>query len=168
MEFRKLNEKKMKMMDFLQIQLDVILEGTKLYVVAKKEILGTSKTLVGTLEKEPTSWSEFPVSLKIFDSAILVGDISQRDVRKNKNVYQLRTTSLEDEMILMWINVEDIQVVKQKKHDLELVELANSVKIGYGEGTSGDDRKEEQDDDVDDVGDNAADNFIDSVETSDQ
>ena len=168
MEFRKLNEKKMKMMDFLQIQLDVILEGTKLYVVAKEEILGTSKTFVGTLEKEPTSWSEFPVSLKVFDSAILIGDISQRDVRKNKSSYQLRTTSLEDEMILMWINVEDIQVVKQKKHDLELVELANSVKIGYGEGAAGDDRKEEPDDDVDDLGDDAADNFIDSVETSDQ
>ena len=43
---RKLNDKKMKMMDFLSIQLDMILEGTKLYVVAKEEILGTSKTLV--------------------------------------------------------------------------------------------------------------------------
>ena len=101
------------------------------------------------------------------DSAILVGDVSQRDIRKNKNVYQLRMTSSEDEMILMWINVEDIQVVKQKKEDLDLVELANSVKIGDGKGASGEDRKEEQDD-VDDVGDDAADNFIDSVETSDQ
>ena len=167
MEFRKLNEKKMKMMDFLQIQLDMILEGTKLYVVAKEEILGASKTLVGTLEKEPSSWSEFPVSLRVFDSAILVGDISQRDIRKNKNVYQLRMTSSEDEMILMWINVEDIQVVKQKKQDLDLVELANSVKIVDGEGASGEDRKEEQDD-VDDVGDDAADSFRDTVETSDQ
>ena len=77
-------------------------------------------------------------------------------------------TSSEDEMILMWINVEDIQVVKQKKHDLELVELANSVKNGDGEGASGDDRKEEQDDDGDDLGDDAADSFRDSVETSDQ
>ena len=165
---RKLNEKKKKMMDFLQIQLDMVLEGASLYVVGKEEILGTSKTLVGTLEREPTTWSEFPISLKVFDSAILVGDISQRDVRKNKNIYQLRTTSLEDEMILQWINVEDIQVVNQRKHDLELVRLADSVKIGDGEGASGDDRKEEQDDDVDDLGDNAADSFRDSVETSDQ
>ena len=77
-------------------------------------------------------------------------------------------TSSEDEMILMWINVEDIQVVKQKKHDLELVEVANSVKIGDGEGASGDDRKEEQDVDVDDLVDDAADSFRDTVETSDQ
>ena len=122
---------------------------------------------MGTLEKEPTSWSEFPVSLKVFDSAILIGDISQRDVRKNKSSYQLRTTSLGDEMILMWVNLEDIQVVKQKKHDLELVELANSVKIGDDEGAAGDDGKE-PDDDVDELGDDAADSFRDSVETSDQ
>ena len=165
---RKLNEKKKKMMDFLQIQLDMVLEGASLYVVGKEEILGTSKTLVGTLEREPTTWSEFPISLKVFDSAILVGDISQRDVRKNKNIYQLRTTSLEDEMILQWINVEDIQVVNQRKHDLELVRLADSVKIGDGEGTSGDDKKEEDNDDIDDLVDDAADSFRDTEEPTDQ
>ena len=31
--------------------------------------------------------------------------------------------------MLMWINVEDIRVVKQRKRDMELVELANAVKI---------------------------------------
>ena len=108
---RKLNEKKMKLMDFLSIKLDMILEGTKLYVVATEDILGTSKTMVGTLENEPMSWKEFPVSLRTFDSAVLIGDISQRDVRKNKSSYQLRTTSLGDEVILMWINLEDIQLV---------------------------------------------------------
>ena len=108
------------------------------------------------------------MSLKTFESAILIGDISQRDVRRNKSSYQLRTTSLEDEVILMWINLEDIQVVKQKKHDLDLVELANSVKIGDDEGAAGDDGKEEPDGDGDDLGDDAADNFRDSVEKADQ
>ena len=132
---RKLNEKKKKMLDFLQLQLQMVLEGASLYVVGKEEILGTSKTLVGTLEREPETWNELPTSLKTFDSAILVGDISQRDVRKNKNIYQLRTTSLDDEMILQWVNVEDLQVINQRKHDLELVRLVDSVKLGDSEGT---------------------------------
>ena len=105
---KRLNDSKMKLMDFLVIKLEMVLEGTQLYVLAKEDILGSSKTLVGTLENEPASWSEFPVSLKTFESAILIGDISQRDVRRNKSSYQLRTTSLEDEVILMWINLEDI------------------------------------------------------------
>ena len=42
---RKLNEKKMKRMDFLQIQLDMILGETKLYVVAKEEKLGVLQRL---------------------------------------------------------------------------------------------------------------------------
>ena len=130
---QRLNDRKMRLMDFLMIKLDMVLEGTQLYVLAKEVILGSSKTLVGTLENEMASSSEFPVSLKTFESAILIGDISQRDIRRNKSSYQLRTTSLEDEVILMWINIEDIKVVKQKKHDLDLVELANSVKIGDDE-----------------------------------
>ena len=52
---RKLNDKKMKLMDFLLIKLDMVLEGTQLYVLAKEDILGSSKTMVGTLENEPAS-----------------------------------------------------------------------------------------------------------------
>ena len=37
--------------------------------------------------------------------------------------------------------MEDIYVVNQRKHDLELVRLADSVKIGDGEGASGEDRR---------------------------
>ena len=69
---KKLNDKKMKLMDFLLIKLDMVLEGTQLYVLAREDILGTSKTMVGTLENEPASWKEFPVSLKTFESVILI------------------------------------------------------------------------------------------------
>ena len=62
------------------------------------------------MEKEITSWSEFPVSLKTFESAVLIGDISQRDIRRNKSSYQLRNTSVEDEVVLMWINIDDIRI----------------------------------------------------------
>ena len=164
---RKLNEKKKKMLDFLQIQLQMVLEGASLYVVGKEEILGTSKHLVGMLEKEPETWKELPTSLKTFDSAVLVSDISQRDIRKNKNVYQLRTTSLDDEIILEWVNVEDMQVLNQRKQDLELVKLVDSVKLGDGAGTSLDNKEEGNKDDIDDVED-GADNFTDTEEPTNQ
>ena len=155
-------------MDFLMIKLEMVLEGTQLYVLAKEDILGSSKTLVGTLENEITSWSEFPVSLKTFESAVLIGDVSQRDIRRNKSSYQLRNTSVEDEVVLMWINIDDIRVVKQRKHDMELVELANAVKIGDDEVAAGNDGKEDQDGEGDDLGDDATDNFKDSVENNEQ
>ena len=139
-----------------------------MYVLAKEDILGSSKTLVGTLENELVSWSEFPVSLKTFESAVLIGDISQRYIRRNKSSYQLRNTSVEDEVVLMWINIDDIRVVKQRKHDMELVELANAVKIGNGEVAAGDDVKEDQDGDGDDLGDDATDNFRDTLENNEQ
>ena len=60
---------------------------------------------------------------------MLIGDILQKDIRKNKSAYQLRNTSVEDEVMLIWVNIEDIKVVKQRKRDMELVELANAVKI---------------------------------------
>ena len=164
---RKLNEKKKKMLDFLQIQLQMVLEGASLYVVGKEEILGTSKHLVGMLEKEPETWKELPTSLKTFDSAVLVSDISQRDIRKNKNVYQLRTTSLDDEIILEWVNVEDMQVLNQRKQDLELVKLVGSVKLRDGAGTSLDNKEEGNKDDIDDVED-GADNFTDTEEPTNQ
>ena len=84
---QKLNAQKKKMLDFLQINLQMLLEEASLFLVGQQDILGTSKHLIGTLEKEPEDWKELPSSLKTFDSAVLVGDISQRDVRKNKNVY---------------------------------------------------------------------------------
>ena len=155
-------------MDFLMIKLEMVLEGKELFVLAKENVLGSSKTLVGTLENEISSWSDFPVSLKKFESAVLIGDISQRDIRRNKSAYQLRNTSVEDEVVLMWINVEDIKVVKQRKRDMELVELANAVKIGDDEVAAENDGKVDQDGEGDDLGDDATDNFKDSVENNEQ
>ena len=129
---QKLNAQKKKMLDFLQIQFQMVLEGASLFLEGQQDILGTSKHLIGVLEKEPENWKELPSSLKTFDSAVLVGDISQRDIRRNKNVYQLRTSWVEDEIILEWVNMDDLLVLNQKKKDLELVQLVDSVKLGDG------------------------------------
>ena len=164
---QKLNDQKLTLMDFLMIKLEMVLEGKELFVLATENVLGSSKTLVGTLENEISSWSDFPVSLKKFESAVLIGDISQRDIRQNKSAYQLRNTSVEDEVVLIWVNVEDIKVVKQRKRDMELVELANAVKID-DDVAAENDEKVDQDGGGDDLGDDATDSFKDSVENNEQ
>ena len=163
----KLNDRKLTLMDFLMMKLEMVLEGKELFVMASEEVLGSSKTLLGTLENEVESWSDFPVSLKTFTSAVLIGDISQRDIRRNKSAYQLRNTSVEDEVVLIWVNIEDIKVVKQRKRDMELVELANAVKIDDDVAAESDE-KVDQDDGGDDLGDDATDSFKDSVEPNEQ
>ena len=163
----KLNDRKLTLMDFLMMKLEMVLEGKELFVMASEEVLGSSKTLLGTLENEVESWSDFPVSLKTFTSAVLIGDISQRDIRRNKSAYQLRNTSVEDEVVLIWVNIEDIKVVKQRKRDMELVELANAVKIDDDVAAESDE-KVDQDGGGDDLGDDATESFKDSVEPSEQ
>ena len=163
----KLNDRKLTLMDFLMMKLEMVLEGKELFVMASEEVLGSSKTLLGTLENEVESWSDFPVSLKTFSSAILIGDIAQRDIRRNKSAYQLRNTSVEDEVVLIWVNIEDIKVVKQMKRDMELVELANAVKIDDDVAAESDE-KVDQDGGGDDLGDDATDSFKDSVEPNEQ
>ena len=163
----KLNDRKLTLMDFLMMKLEMVLEGKELFVMASEEVLGSSKTLLGTLENEIESWSDFPVSLKKFTSAVLIGDISQRDIRRNKSAYQLRNTSVEDEVVLIWVNIEDIKVVKQRKRDMELVELANAVKIDDDVAAESDE-KVDQDGGGDDLGDDATDSFKDSVENNEQ
>ena len=163
---QKLNARKKKMLDFLQIELQMVLEGVSLFLEGQQDVLGKSKHLIGLLEKEPEDWKELPSSLKTFDSAVLVGDISQRDVRKNKNVYQLRTSSVDDEILLEWVNVDDLLVLNQKKKDLDLVKLVDSVKLGDGAGNSLED-KEDVDKDQDDIEDRL-DNFTEAVEQADQ
>ena len=163
----KLNDRKLTLMDFLMMKLEMVLEGKELFVMASEEVLGSSKTLLGTLENEVESWSDFPVSLKTFSSAILIGDIAQRDIRRNKSAYQLRNTSVEDEVVLIWVNIEDIKVVKQRKRDMELVELANAVKID-DDVAAENYEKVDQDGGGDDLGDDATDSFKDSVENNEQ
>ena len=105
---------------------------------------------------------ELPSSLKTFQTAVLVGDISQRDTRKKKNVYQLRTSSVGDEVLLEWVNVDDLLVLNQKKADLDLVRLVDSVKLADGAGNSVED--EEDVDNEQDENEDAVDNFTEAVE----
>ena len=100
-----------------------------MFVVATEEVLGSSKTLLGTLEKVVESFTDFPSSLKTLSAGVLVGDITQRDTRKNKSSYQLKSTSVEDQVVLIWVSTDDLKLVTQRKRDLELVEMANQVKL---------------------------------------
>ena len=149
------------------LKLEMILEGEQLFVVATEEVLGSSKTLLGTLEKVVESFTDFPSSLKTFSSGVLIGDITQRDTRKNKSSYQLKSTSVEDEVVLIWVNTDDLKLVTQRKRDLELVEMANAVKLDDVVAAEGDD-KVDQDGGDDDLGDEGADSFKDSEGPSEQ
>ena len=162
-----LNDRKLTLMDFVMMKMEMVLEGKELFVLASEEVLGSSKTLLGTLENVVEAWSDFPVSLKTFSSAVLIGDITQRDTRKNKSAYQLRNTSVEDEVVLIWVNIDDIKVVTQRKRDLELVEMANAVKLDDDVAAESDE-KVDQDGGDDDLGDEATDSFKDSEEPSEQ
>ena len=162
-----MNERKLTLMDFVMMKMEMVLEGKELFVLASEEVLGSSKTLLGTLENVVESWSDFPVSLKTFSSAVLIGDITQRDTRKNKSAYQLRNTSEEDEVVLIWVNIDDIKVVTQRKRDLELVEMANAVKLDDDVAAESDE-KVDQDGGGDDLGDDATDSFKDSVENNEK
>ena len=130
-------------------------------------MLGSSKTLLGTLEKVVESFTDFPSSLKSFSSGVLVGDVTQRDIRKNKSSYQLKSTSVEDQVVLIWVNTDDLKLVTQWKKDLELVEMANQVKLDDVVAAEGDD-KVDQDGGDDDLGDENADSFKDSEGPTEQ
>ena len=156
-----LNEKKFTLLDYVMLKLEMILEGEQLFVVATEEVLGSSKTLLGTLEKVVESFTDFPSSLKTFSSGVLVGDITQRDTRRNKSSYQLKSTSVEDQVVLIWVNTDDLKLVTQRKKDLELVEMANAVKLDDVVATEGDDQVDHDGGD-DDLGDENADSFKDS------
>ena len=162
-----LNEKKFTLLDYVMLKLEMILEGKQLFVVATQEVLGSSKTLLGTLEKVVESFTDFPSSLKSFSSGVLVGDVTQRDIRKNKSSYQLKSTSVEDQVVLIWVNTDDLKLVTQRKKDVELVEMANQVKLDDVVAAEGDD-KEDQDGEDDDLGDENADSFKDSEGPTEQ
>ena len=155
-----LNEKKFTLLDYVMLTLEMVLEGEQIFVVATEQVLGSSKTLLGTLEKVVESFTDFPSSLKSLSSGVLVGDITQRDIRKNKSSYQLKSTSVEDQVVLIWFNTDDLKLVTQRKRDLELVEMANQVKLDDVVAAEGDD-KEDQNGGDDDLDENA-DSFKDS------
>ena len=83
-----------------------------------------------------------------------MGDVTQRDTRRNKCSYQLKSTSVEDRVLLIWVSTEDLKLVNQRKKDQDLVEMANAVKLNdvvavEGSGTTDQEGEEE---DLDDEG----------------
>ena len=162
-----LNEKKYTLLDYVMLKLEMVLEKEQIFVVATEQVLGSSKTLLGTLEKQAESFTEFPSSLKCFSSGVLVGDVTQRDIRKNKSSYQLKSTSVEDQVVLIWVSTDDLKLVTQRKKDQDLVEMANAVKLNDVVAAEGD-GKVDQDGGDDDLGDEGADSFKDSEGPVDQ
>ena len=147
-----LNAKKYNLLDYVMLKLEMLLEKEKVFVVATEPVLGTSKTLLGTLEKQSEAFTEFPSSLKSFESGVLVGDVTQRDTRRNKSSYQLKSTAVEDQVLLIWVSNEDLKLMNQKKKDQDLVDMANAVKLNEVVATegSGTADKENEKDDLDD------------------
>ena len=162
-----MNEKKYTLLDYVMLKLEMVLEKEQIFVVATEPVLGSSKTLLGTLEKQAESFTDFPSSLKCFESGVLVGDVTQRDIRKNKCSYQLKSTSVEDQVLLIWVSTDDLKLVTQRKKDQDLVEMANAVKLNdivavEGSGTA------DQEGEEDDLGDDGAESFKDSEGPIDQ
>ena len=144
-----MNKKKYTLLDYVMLKLEMVLENEKVFVVATEPVLGSSKTLLGTLEKQSEDFTDFPSSLKCFESGILVGDVTQRDTRQNKCSYQLKSTAVEDQVLLIWVSNEDLKLVNQKKIDQELVDMAKAVKLNEivaTEGNGTEDKEKEEDD----------------------
>ena len=155
-----MNKKKYTLLDYMMLKLEMVLENEKVFVVATEPILGSSKTLLGTLEKQSEDFTDFPSSLKNFESGVLVGDVTQRDTRLNKSSYQLKSTAVEDQVLLIWVSNEDLKLVNQKKKDQELVDMAKAVKLNEvveTEGSSTVDKENEEDD----LGDETSETFQD-------
>ena len=145
-----MNTKKYTLLDYMMLKLEMVVENEKVFVVATEPVLGTSKTLLGTMEKKSEDFTGFPSSLQCFDSGVLVGDVSQRDTRRNKSSYQLKSTAVEDQVLLIWVSNEDLKLVNQKKIDQELVDMANAVKLNEVVATEGSvtEEKENEEDDL--------------------
>ena len=162
-----LNEKKYTLLDYVMLKLEMVLEKEQIFVVATEQVLGSSKTLLGTLEKQSESFTDFPPSLKCFSSGVLVGDVTQRDIRKNKSSYQLKSTSVEDQVVLIWVSTDDLKLVTQRKKDQDLVEMANAVKLNDVVAAEGGGTVDQHGED-DDLGDDGGESFKDSEGPVDQ
>ena len=88
-------------------------------------------------------------------------------LEKNKSSYQLKSTSVEDQVVLIWVSTDDLKLVTQRKRDQDLVEMANAVKLNDVVAAEGDGRRDQKggDDDLDDEG---AESFKDSEGPVDQ
>ena len=87
---------------------DVFIEG-------HEKILGKVKEKIGTLASVPSSGWQLPSLHKSFSVAILVGDLVQKDSRKNKNQYHFRqVATADDRVMLQWVCTQDLQVIDQR------------------------------------------------------
>ena len=68
---------------------------------------------------------------------------------------------------MIWVNIDDLKLVTQKKKDLELVEMANAVKLDDVVAAEGE-QQVDQDGGDDDLGDEGTDSFKDSEGPSEQ
>ena len=84
----------------------------------------------------------------------------QRDTRRNKCSYQLKSTAVEDQVLLIWVSNEDLKLVNQKKKDQELVDMANAVKLNEVVATEGSGTVDKENEE-DDLGDEASESFQD-------
>ena len=120
-----LNEKKCKLLDFIQFDLERKVEDKDVFIEGHEKILGKVKEKLGTLASVPSGW-QLPSSLKSFSVAILVGDLVQKDSRKNKNEYHLcQVATADDHAVLQWVCTQDLQVIDQRNKDIELVGLSH-------------------------------------------
>ena len=96
-----LNEKKCKLLDFMQFKLEMKIEDSNLIIEGEEKILGKVREKVATLASVPSSGLQLPSSLRSFSMANLVGHLVKKDSRKNKNQYHLRqVTTADDRMML--------------------------------------------------------------------
>ena len=121
----RLNEGKCRLLDYLKINIAMVIEGRVIYIQGNQEILDSMKHKIGTLAIDPVGWAEIPSSLKSFEIAVLVGDRIQKDTRKNKNEYHLRTTTIDDKVAWQWVNTQDMMLIDQKRKELDLVEMVD-------------------------------------------
>ena len=86
-----MNTKKYTLLDYLMLKLEMIVENKEVFVVANEPVLGTSKTLLGTMEKKSEgnkSW-------------FVVGEEKQKEItnvgKKNKMPDMWETSGKDDE-----------------------------------------------------------------------
>ena len=128
----KLNEKKFKLLDFLQFTLEIKIEDNSLIIDGEEKILGKIREKVATLSSVPSGDLQLPNSLRFLTTAVLVGDLIQLDTRKNKSPFHLRQVATEDgKVLLQWVCTQDIEVLDQRNKDIQLVQLSQTVHDMY-------------------------------------
>ena len=99
---------------FLQFTLEMKVEGDNVFIEGEEKILGKVRKKVASLSSIPSGGLQLPSSLRSFTIAVLVGDLVQKDSRKNKSPYHLRQVATSDDrVVLQWICTQYIVVLYQ-------------------------------------------------------